>query len=58
MYTAGMARRTACSGKHNVTPLLLILAFLSSPKGLTGSSDVGQLRTDFILTRNAQGGER
>ena len=27
-------------------------------QGLTGSSDTSQLRTDFILTRHATGGER
>ena len=27
-------------------------------QGLTGSSDTSQLRTDYILTRHATGGER
>ena len=35
---------------YNILPLL--------SKGLTGSSDKGQLRTDFILTKKAQGDER
>ena len=44
----------------NVTMYALLLSTCSNAhvQGLTGSSDTGQLRTDYILTRHATGGER
>ena len=57
-YLSGVAGWTACSSELKLFCNDDWVIYLVCVQGLTGSSDKGQQRTDFVLTRSAQGGER